>query len=111
VSDATDGPLPRRRVALVVVADVAAVTEADAAALAATTLRRALLAAPNLVRRGPLAQRPEPTLRHLVRDRADDARDVTFVTVTDARSALVANHVQLLPTGPSDPLPTEEDSP
>jgi hypothetical protein len=103
----TDDPLPRHRVALVVVADVDAVTQGDASALVETTLRRALLAAPNLVRRGPLAHRAAPTLRHLVRDQLDDPRDVTFVTVEDVGAALYAHHLRLVPVGEPDLLPTE----
>lgn len=103
----TADDLTRHRVAVVVVADVAAVTETVAAALVETTLRRALLAAPNLVRRGPLAHRAAPTLLHLVRDRLDDQREVTFVTVTDVNAALAARHLLLVPGGEPDPLPTE----
>jgi len=99
--------LTRHRVAVVVVADVDAATATDASALVEHTLRQALLAAPNLVRRGPLAHRAAPSLRVLVNDRLDDQRDVTFVTVTDVNVALAARYLLLVPGGEPDPLPTE----
>lgn len=101
--------LPRRRVALVVICDVPAVTTSDAAALARLTVLRALETASNRLRRGPAARRLGPTLRHLVGDRVEDPRDVHVTAVEDLRFALRADRplVALVPLGDPDPLPTE----
>ena len=103
------GDVPLRRVAVVVVCDVPAVTSQDGARIAEVTIRRALDAASNRVRRGPNAARPTPTLRHLVNDRLDDPRDVHVVAVEDLRFALRADRalVALVPLG--EPEPTTID--
>lgn len=105
------GDVPLRRVAVVVICDVPAVTSRDGAALAETTVRRALDVAPNRVRRGPAGVRRTPTLRHLVNDQLDDPRDVHVVSVVDLRAAVRNDLVTLLPLGEPTPLPTttEED--
>lgn len=110
--------VPLRRVAVVVVCDVPAVTSQDAARIAQLTLLRALLVAPNRLRRGSSAHGSHPTLRHLVNDRLDDPRDVRVVAVEDLRFALRADRplVALVPLGEPTPPPpppppdTEESS-
>lgn len=103
--------VPLRRVAVVVVCDVPAVTSQDGARIAETTVRRALDVAPNRVRRGPASGRRTPTLRHLVNDQHDDPRDVHVVAVEDLRFALRADRplVALVPLGEPESSPTEED--
>lgn len=115
MSDATDptayrDDVPLRRVAVVVVCDVPAVTSQDAARIAQLTLLRALLVAPNRLRRGSSAHGSHPTLRHLVNDRLDDPRDVRVVAVEDLRFALRAGRplVALVPLGDPEPLPTDD---
>lgn len=102
--------LPRRRVVVCVVCDVPAATRSDAAGIAVTTVRRALDVAPNRVRRGPLAHGPRPVLRHLVRDRVEDPRDVAIGWVEDLALAVLNRLVALVPLGDPEPLdpPTEE---
>lgn len=108
--------VPLRRVAVVVVCDVPAVTSHDAARITELTVLRALAVAPNRLRRGPAARGELPTLRHLVHDRLDDPRDVRVVAVEDLRFALRADRplVALVPLGepppPPPPPPNTEES-
>lgn len=105
--------VPLRRVAVVVICDVPAVTSQDGARIAEVTIKRALDVAPNRVRRGPLVARTSghPVLRHLVNDQYDDPRDVHVVAVEDLRFALRRDRplVALVPLGEPEPTPVEED--
>lgn len=101
----TDDPYRPRRVAVVVVCDVPAVTTRDAGNLAVLVVERALRAAPNVV--GD-PRDVDPTLRHLVRDAVDDPRDVTVRNVVELTDALRHGALALVTLGDPEPPPTED---
>lgn len=101
----TDDPYRPRRVAVVVVCDVPAVTTRDAGNLASLVVERALRAAPNRVNE---RDGRDPVLRHLVRDDVDDPRDVTVRNVVELTDALRHGALALVTLGDPEPLPTDD---
>lgn len=98
----TDDPYRPRRVAVVVVCDVPAVTTRDAGNLAALLVEHALRASPDVV--GDRRHR-DPVLRHELRG---VTHDVTVRNVVELTDALRHGALALVTLGDPEPLPTAD---